>query len=358
MGVWLKTVAGIWTAALFFAVGQPSSARASDEILFGSEFTFSSIRALLGENNIVRYEGTLMRALEKYAAEITRRCESGDACLSEIRYGDVDGSRQIAEVSVLFSDGFQFSVKTDANVLEFSMTPQTSRQWEAREPQIEDWVFGGMKRAGLAPQKFFGSGHVNIDKATAFGGDVRRFRDFLVDFHNHPGLAEGILEKDPFNARSISRLPEQNRRNFEKLIAAVDRGEITSIEELERRIVADVYADQGWGKSHSLNFHGNRLEVRSVRAQRSSDQFTALTELFEGRIRYLHSLRVAGKPVQLIRDVGASAGLQSFSQAHYYVRDAGLDWARFKKTLLPSYYPYPGVLSREVAYGKRIECVY
>jgi hypothetical protein len=330
-------------------------------IRFGPEFTFSNLKLLLGKNGIDSWNLSDQQALTRFTADIEKYCESR-GCKTVTMHLNAKAMKLVSELKVVFDDDFYFTVKKDANVLEVVMPPMTLEEWESRGPLLETLIFDGMEKAGLKPTSFYGSGHVSLDKEAAFGGDVLRYRDFFVDFFNHPGLSDGIFEKDPYNARTLSILSDDSRRHFESLVNRVDRGEVKSIELFEKEMRDKVFqGNRGtlYSKGYALNFDRVRLEIRSIRAQTSVRQFTAYAKLFEARIGYLNHLRAAGKAVAVIPNVGASYGWQSFSQFYYYVKETGLDFAKVSEDLLGlRYSAYPVVLPRSLAFGGRIPCAY
>lgn len=328
------------------------------EIRFGPEFTFSNIEVLLGNNGVKRWAERDRAALAKYGRWLEDWCEIHKDCIVEASY--LDPARTLAtDVEVLMENGFRFKASTDANVIEFSTTPLSVGEWDAQREKIQRLIFDGMESVGLKPQNRFGSGHINIDKEAAFGGDVLRFRDFVVDFFNHPGLSDGIMEKDPFNARGLALLGDFERENFSKIVARVDRGEIKTIQEFETEIQKKVFRGGSFYKGYALRFHKNRIEIRAARAQSSVAEFIDYARIFEGRIKYLAILRAGGFPVQAIKNVGANYAWQSASQFFYYLKGAGVDWESVGKKLMPSKYKiYSGALPIEVAYAERVPCVY
>jgi len=354
----IKTISSIIFALTFIGV-----ANAKDPILFGPEFTFSSVKMLVGENDLAKWGETSQSVLKKYADWLEVRCKKS-GCLVK-RYMD---GRKVYKIDVTFKDGFFFEAAMDMNVIEFSAKPLSAEDWGKTGAQAEEYIFSGMKEVGQEPKSYYGSGHINFDKKNAFGEDVRRMRDFFVDFYNHPALADGILEKDPYNAISLAQLGEKEKIAFADIVSRVDSGEIDTIHHFENEFQTKVLKGQtrpekevgrGMWKGYAIRIHPNRIEIRSARAQKSVREFQILSDLFSHRIKYLSDLRASGKPVALLPRVGANYAWQSLSQFYYYVTETGLDWKIVKELSLPARYQfYPGPLPRDIAFADRMPCVY
>jgi hypothetical protein len=325
-------------------------------ILFGPEFTFSSLKMLYSEN-FEKDRGKSSALLARYANWLEKECVRRGCIVQETR--STAAGNPVSAVQFLLESGTIVKASTDMNVIEFSVSPMDLEMWEKQSGDIQSLIFDGMSELGLSPQRFYGSGHLNIDLLTAFGGDVRAVRDFFVDFYNHPALADGVLEKDPFNARSFSLLGEKQRSAFFTLVNDVDSGKLATIAEFRRRLEIEVYSEGKFLKGFALLLKQNRLEIRSLRAQSDAVEFVELARLFSARIAYLKGLRAAGSPIKPMEKVGANFGWQSFSQFYHYVRDAGASWERARAKLLPDEYKiYPTAMQRADAYGDRIECIY
>lgn len=318
---------------------------------------------LVGENDLAKWGEDSRVVLKKYADWLEERCRTSGCRVKR----HMDG-RKVYQVDVTFKDGFYFEAAMDMNVIEFTTPPLSVEDWGKTGAQAEEYIFSGMKAVGQEPKSYFGSGHINFDKKSAFGEDVRRMRDFFVDFYNHPALADGILEKDPYNAISFAQLSEKERSAFADIVSRVDSGEIDTIHEFEYEIQSKVFQGQvrpekevgrGLWKGYAIRIHSDRIEIRSARAQKSVREFQILSDLFSRRIKYLSDLRASGKPVVLLPQVGANYAWQSLSQFYYYVTETGLDWKIVNELSLPARYRlYPGPLPRDIAFANRMPCVY
>lgn len=346
---------------LFFAIATLAHAGEAEPI-FGSEFTFTNFKHLAVEytgSNNTKHNKTAY--FEKYKTWAEKYCET-HKCTVHADYS----FNEYIEVTVKFEDGLKISAGRDQNVIEFRMSPMTEKEMVARSKTVQEVVFDGMKDIGLEPSMWYGSGHLNIDISTTFGNDIRFLKNFIVDYHNHPALAEGILESDFYNALPMSMYPENAKNEFEKLLRQVDAGEIQSMPELVERMQKlnlerfESQKKMGLTKGVSLYFpNTSRLEVRAMRAQNSFDEFIMQSRLFSARAKFVKTLTDQGVNIEWKRNVGSNDPIQALSQFYNYVKDTGLEWREVRAAILPAKYKVlPLVKSPKYAYQDIRKCPY
>lgn len=176
--------------------------------------------------------------------------------ISSIRYYP-EGSKWTDDYfRVKYKDGFYFDVTMDPACLEVIPKPMTISEVKKYKDRIQKDIFDLMKEAGLTPHRAFGGGHIHLGALSAFGNDVKLFRNFIVDMANHTELASGALENDPDNATPLYKLKASQRKTLKKLIERSDQGEFKTPMDLATAFVEDVL------------FEGKEAGAKKLMAQR------------------------------------------------------------------------------------------
>src|SRR5687768_17300305 len=101
---------------------------------------------------------------------------------------------------IVFPDKWWFEITTDPATLEIKTKPSTARRLQRVERRMQRYIFDVAHELGTVGRYEENSaGHLHIGVRSAFGTDTKLFRNFVVDYANHPGLAAGALYKDYYN---------------------------------------------------------------------------------------------------------------------------------------------------------------
>lgn len=270
----------------------------------------------------------------------------------QVIYSLPDGGTWTYEITV---DPAVVEIKGDKLTLNQAKSPEIQRIMQqdifdvAEHLREADGYDGSVKigRHGLEPH---GGGHIHIGK-NAFQkpkrdsnnriqrhpngkaiceDDQDLFRDFVVDYANHPYLAMGGCGFDSYNAPAIAALPEAGRNAFQKAIAEYDRRTGTNkawkISDLANTMNHNVYhyhpdnphgLNRLWERARlnpsekyqamnvvrlgtkdngqpNIEAGAQTLELRAINPQGSHDDFVLQAQLFQARLEFLAEQRAAG----------------------------------------------------------------
>lgn len=300
----------LWIA---FAISAclPAQAQSSliDQVTFGPEFSFS-------RDDFVDDGGTKMKVLNNYLKLLRSREAENDFTVGSLLN------------RVVYPD-FRINISTDPGTIEVTTTPGTLAEFEARAPRIQRDLFDAMAEVGVTPQEFRGGGHIHIGPQ-AFENNIQLFRNFLVDYYNHNGLAEGGLNFDPKNSKSMALESPRTKRKLRKLIEKIDNGNIKSFKRAYRKTSRIL---TGY-KALRLNSSFMTVEIRAIRPQQSMEDFLKQIRLFSGRMEYLSSL---DGPIPLQEWNPTRTSLEAINHMHSYVTESGLEWKDYRHMVLPSW---------------------
>jgi hypothetical protein len=221
------------TALVLFAlVGELPCAEAQST--FGAEWTFAITDQFRNSDSLtVENVQQASDAHERAARALATLCHQTAGCRSR-----PDAKR------FEFNDGLWFELTTDPGVLEVRATPMTLEQAHSWGPRIQSFLFDTMDQLGYRPHDRLGGGHIHLGMESAFGRDVRLFRNFLVDWSNHPDVQLRIFRTDTLNAPPIQLTPRM-REKFASVITDFDasyaQGAPWDITHLSREIIRRVY---------------------------------------------------------------------------------------------------------------------
>ena len=258
---------------------------------------------------------------------------------------DCTFSKQLG--TIVFSNGFWMEINIDPTVVEVQALPIPEDRLGELIPLIQKNLFDMAAKIGLFPHQKMGGGHISFDTEGLFQGETFLFRDFLVDFFNHPEIANGLLgERSDPNSPHILQLPQESEDAFRKIIKDFDeKPSDYTIDDLMRRIEYEAYTETLWEgqkpywenmKYQALAFHNERMEIRSVATQARAENFRQISLLYYRRVDYLREQRAQGNIVQLEgRTLQAKqARVDRFKR---YVRQAGLPWEEYA-ALIPTHF--------------------
>ncbi len=246
---------------------------------------------------------------DKLVAKIKEHCNKTKKC-------SVQGNK------VIYPGGYWFEVNTDPGVIEVQGKPVTLREFREVQDRLQRDLFDVARSAKYYPRSnTYGAGHIHIGAREAgFGENPDLLRNFLMDFFNHHELATGVLEWDTNNALSIPENKLEVRKSILAAFEDYDRSarEVFDLKDLVGKI-KDAYAlDPNGSKYQSINLDhlwiqtppgavydpvrkewkvrrgkvkmGGTIEIRSIKAQESAEDFARLTELFQARIEKLKNI--------------------------------------------------------------------
>ena len=324
---------------ILFAVIILTGGQVFAQATFGAEFTFtnSAITGAQTQGNIVNNPESESHR-DRMAEAALRTCGNCRLIKEENAYG-------VDVYKIMYPDGFYFVIATDPAVVEVQTKPMTTSEIKQNEARMRRDLFGAATSVGMAASpRGTGGGHIHIGYLSSTGGDLLLMRNIIVDFANHPELANGILANDHWNSPPIQALPQESQFAFKKIIDDFDAGRIRDIQTFASRIENEVYTwhragwnppskYQGFNVSRLANLEWNpserTFEIRSIRPQQSIEQYEALTNLLEGRIEYLRSRR---SPIALELRPRESVP-QEYERFSKYTSEAGLDFAAFRQTM-------------------------
>ena len=221
--------------------------------------------------------------------------------------------------------GFWIKPSTDVHVMETKTKPSTVEQLQDNTDFLDLTTFNRRTTLGVGGAVFFSSGHIHMDRATAFHENAQLLRDFVADFLNHPGLYLGPYVRD----RVTSNDPRRSLGKIRKVIEDFDAGLISSIEQLALRFQSAGLSRNSF-TGPALTFSRiQTLEFRFPRAFKNAGEMVLWAQLFKARLNYLlKNPGVELKPFQLFR-----TPTESYRQIHAYVTEPGLEWEPYKKML-------------------------
>lgn len=271
--------------------------------------------------------------------------------------------------------GFWIEISWDPNVVEIKTQPLPLSEFKKIADELQEFLFDTAAEVGLVTDTIYRAGHFNFGTYSAFKGQADEMLKFVVDFANRPELALGIWRSpNMLNAPPLAALKKDQRSNLAKISRGFLNKKLNTIDlglhengpnyywapvpsQLNIREVTQLLLDSVFNSTYHERLnrfapHYQALsirklvkarsvtddqptEIRSVRSQKSVDEFVLLAELIQGRLLYLHNL-----PDEKAFLVSETARTTFSSQTlvdrfFIYVSEANLEWNKFK-VLLPS----------------------
>lgn len=348
-----KTVLGIY---LLSVVAQAQNAT------YGAEFTFTSFDLAFAKSAEHGRAHTVStsendRALEEMRKTVASLCAHRSGA-EKCRIEFIKDPRGLPSYRVIYPDGWWWQMALDPGVIEVQTKPSTANELRSLKERMRQDIFATAAktqllkskadpRPGLIPIPQIGGGHIHIGNDSAFGNDAKLFRNFLVDYANHAGLAMGALGNDDINAKAFAHLKPEQRAGFEQAIREFDEGKIKTIKQLASAIETYSYSlgcdlEKNPNKYHAacvqratnskMKPHEKTTEIRALRAQRNVDEFLREVELFDARIQMLKNVE---EPIPLVNQAAADMDPSKIVSHFYsYITGAGLDPDKYA-SLLP-----------------------
>lgn len=317
---------------------------------FGAEFNFSNEKLKNGQVDprILNSEAA-EAARDAMKAVVLQKCQK---CKAEV-FVNRNG---VKNYRIVYPDGWYFVIATDPFVVEVQTRPSTVQELEHQAKRIQTDIFDSAAEANLLPatqvfSKNWAASHIHVGARSALGQDsnsVKRLRNFLVDFANHSELANGIFTQDKRNAPALIALPQEQQEKFQKIIEAVDAGQIKTIYALAYRIRNEVYnvtvVENNYPTTKFQALNVNRIairdfsgeeqtfEIRSIQGQESAEDFLLQTRLIQARLDFLEK---SGSLVEYNPLPIVSSDLAKTENFYRYVTETGLDFEPYEKFLTP-----------------------
>lgn len=252
-----------------------------------------------------------------------------------------------SDYQVKFKDGFWIQYSYDPSCVEVTFKPLTLEELKKNAARINEYVFEAGKSVKMYTVEN-NTTHFNAGIKSLFKNSAEEFLRFYVDYANHPDLALGSLGLDLSNAPPLSVLKDSQREALKKIVIDFNNGLIPSIQVAAKRIETEVYThsyEKDWGgKNHyqavglkyvnktDLNEKDAPMELRSVWAQHSTEDFIKIAELVEARVAYLNKNK--GPIVyNQTKKMKFTKG-QIKTRFRMYIEEAGLEFKNYE-TLLP-----------------------
>lgn len=289
---------------------------------------------------------------ERLSDVLARRCRPRN-CEVKNRYGVAK------QIVITFPDQTTITVGKDPKVLEVAATERPIEAWIAQKDLFENLVFGGMKEMGLEPTSLYGSGHLSANLPSL--GTMSELANVYSDYNNYPALADGIFEKDYYNALPFYLEPKAVQDKVFRLLELARTPEMRDLDPTslaqDLRLTLHSTRQNQLLKGHALYFpelepsHSEtelRAEFRGFRAQTSMQEFIDQVTLLDRRIDYVLRLSKEGVIIPLNPKRGAFTALQSLAQFYDFFRPLGLDWEYYHEHVLPAKYRLVPVLDADL----------
>jgi ankyrin repeat protein len=201
----------------------------------------------------------------------------------------------VQENRVTYKDGFYYEVSLDPAVIELQTRPMSKAELEISQNRIKTDIFDLAEGLGLSPHSEIGAGHLHLDIASHFKGNLRLLADFIVDFQNHPTFSMGPLAENYLNAPPLAIQSKKQRQALTKLTRKIHQ--FRNVDQLTDFIQDSIFYRTLLGepaqKFQAISTHHaedlGTLEIRSLRPQANWEQIFLLVDLFEAKLKQLKS---------------------------------------------------------------------
>ena len=320
---------------------------------FGGEIEFSNKEVdrageLVGYNIVWTEVGRSYQM--KFKNQVLKTC---GGCIYEIIKDQYD----LSIFRITYPDGWWFEITQDPGTLEIKTRPSTPEMIKKLEERIDRDIYKNAEKLGLVPNYLdSGSGHIHIGITSAFGTDIRHFRNFMVDFANHPELASGVLARDKANAPALMQLNEKQIQAFQDL---TEKGafEHLTIEELAKSIDEEVYFRtlestfyppekyQAFNvtrpSSGKYSKSEETVEIRSLQTQKDAHDFYLITKLLAARIDFLKKKK--GVLEFYPHRLSSYTAQDKVNRFYQYVVETGLNWSDYAHFNIIKKYRSPSI---------------
>lgn len=350
----------IWVALASPAFAKGSAA--SSEPTFGPEFEFTNDEI---EDGDYGHDGSLhisdenLEYQEKWAEFWEKLCKKRKDCEVEETYeshyayehhGEINQDYYHPDYRIEFDDGFWFELTLDPTVVEVKTKPVTLEQALKFKDHFDD-IFKTAKEVGLAPPKEHG-GHISVGTKSAFGDDIKLYRNFMVEYAlNHQELYV-IMGNDFRNAPPIALLDESQQQAFLRIVSDIDANRIKDFATLKKRLKKDVYFKthdptvvSEWDRPEKYHaFNTTRLEklteFRGFPVQQNTNEFIALIRMLRASIVRLRSkkTKVQIEPF----DYAGGNHAEWVARFEQFIDDIGESPADYYRFLKPKFRKHSG----------------
>lgn len=309
----------------------------NEPITFGPEIELSNKDL---KRDVVGDSGSFLRLREaKWANSLVKEIKK--TCGSFCRYEKVLGKYGL-ETRVYFKNGFYFQISWDPTVVEIIMKPSSLKEFRANADDIEKYLYAPAARLELKGADNLG-GHVNIGLNSAFGEDAELFLRYFIDYANHPELALGVFAYDIYNGPPLSVLKSEQRSALNDTVAKFYVKKFKNPTEVILDIQRNVYTHSyKWDRPQhyqsvglesipSETLNRRRIEHRSVRGQKSFQDFLLMAELIELRHTYLKKNK--NKIIYLKSDEDFFLYQRQMNLFWVYTQELGVNYEKYVSLL-------------------------
>lgn len=228
---------------------------------------------------------------------LKKKCQA-TGCMIEENPGKYD-----IDYTLKFKDGFWIKYSYDPGCVEITFKPLTLVELHENAVRVNEYVFAAGKAVKMFSPKD-NTSHFNLGINSMFDGSAEKFLKFFVDYANRPDLALGSLGSDINNAPPLSVLKNEQRSALKKIVKDFNDGNLKTVAEAAKRIQNEVYTasyNPDWGGQNHYQAVGLKyvnktklsekdapMELRSVWAQQSMEDFILVAKLVEARVQYLN----------------------------------------------------------------------
>ncbi len=249
-------------------------------------------------------------------------------------------------------DSFTFTVAMRAGGYEITGDPHTVGYYKNKADLYEKYIFEPVKKMGLITTAG-SAGHISIGNRSGFTN--KTLFNFIVDMQNWHELFRGVLGNDLANGPPLAIQTRAQQLQFAKVLKKYsdiffvqnDRSKSSRLaftHEINRKVYTTSFI---WteldGADHFQNINLEeiietqsealqRLEIRSIYAQTSMQQFILLAELLQKRLEYLKTFDQALKyEPHFFPTYGKDQFL--VNQFYKFVTETGLEWDTYRHLL-------------------------
>jgi hypothetical protein len=301
-----------------------------EELIYGPEWTFTSEKMIDKFTALQAYQ-EIEVGLAQYYKQL---CSTGK-CTYDPTFRILEVGKQI-----------RINFNRDPGVIEIQTTPKTSAEWKQLAPFIQEHVFDVLISLGAKPHEREGAGHLNIG-AKYFEKKPLLFRNFVVDFYNHPGLGtvlnslmaniddaaylhemnESFLYTKEELEADLKKLKKLDAKNSQTRLSTYVAGESAPFSAFEQ----NKYVALRLHISNKVHPSHQRLEIRTLRPQQSMRDFLSAIEVYEARIHHLEKNFSA--PIKPLPPVPVVDGWTALGEFADYLSDSGLDWKKYRNLM-------------------------
>lgn len=314
-----------------------SNTSAAEELIYGPEWTFTNQELLEAHEYSTALRNEIFeKVFKKIDAHYAKLCRSMGCEYNKLKN------------TMTLDSGITIQFTEDGGVVEIKTTPMSLEMWKKHQDFFQEHVFNVLAKMGLTPHEREGAGHLNIG-LKYFETKPLLFRNFIVDFYNHPGLGTVLnsLQANMHDARYIAdmmvngespiEITPEKLKNIHKNLAKLDASpQLQSVQNYKDSALS--FTDR---KTVALRVHNSydkptytwRAEIRTLRPQQNMGDFISAIEIFEANIKYIE--KNFKEPIVLLQPQKVTDGWKALGEFADYIDRTGLKWQNYRH-LMPA----------------------